>query len=38
LITAIAPADLPQEASIAAVAEFAAERGIQFSTRELALP
>jgi hypothetical protein len=37
LITAIAPADVPQEASIAAVAEFAASRGIQVSTRELAL-
>jgi hypothetical protein len=38
LITAIAPADVPQEAGIAAVAEFAASRGIPFSTRELALP
>lgn len=37
LITVIAPANLPQEASIAAVAEFAASRGIQFSPRELAL-
>ena len=38
LITAIAPAAVPQEAGIAAVAEFAASRGIPFSTRELALP
>jgi hypothetical protein len=35
LITAMAPADLPQEASIAALAEFAAAHGVQFSAREL---
>ena len=38
LVTAIAPADVPQEAGIAAVVELAASRGIRFSTRELALP
>lgn len=32
LITAIAPADMPEDASVAAVAEFAASHGIHFST------
>lgn len=37
-ITAIAPADVPQQTGIAELVEFAASQGIQFSTRELALP
>lgn len=38
LITAIAPADVPQDAGIAELAGFAASQGIQFSARELAPP
>ncbi|HEX2687016.1 MAG TPA: alginate lyase family protein [Kofleriaceae bacterium] len=35
LVTAMAPADVPQDASIAALAAFAAAQGVPFSAREL---